>query len=87
VNKNNIFPAENSLKQEILSQQIQLLYAAVPASFVMAMINAFVLTYAQWSVIDHLILQLWLATVLVVYLLRGGMVFIYRHQAPLADDN
>ncbi|MDH5436222.1 MAG: PAS domain S-box protein [Gammaproteobacteria bacterium] len=53
----------------------------------MAMINASILAYAQWSVIDHLTIQLWLAVVLIIYFLRVVTTFVYKKTTPSLNDD
>lgn len=74
-NKNGI----NEIQYKVLrSEQLKLLYDAMPLSVSAAIINASILVAIQWSVIEHSILIGWLAVVYIVTALRIVKTLFYR---------
>lgn len=60
------------------SEQLKLLYEAMPLSVIAAIFNSSILVAIQWSVIEHSILLGWLAVVYVVAVLRIVKTLLYR---------
>ena len=66
----------------ILAEQTSQMYAAVTAAVFATFINASILIFVLWPVIDHTILLIWLAVIVVINLLRGVLAYQYRTTAP-----
>ncbi|MDH3325413.1 MAG: PAS domain-containing sensor histidine kinase [Gammaproteobacteria bacterium] len=62
----------------ILNEQVQLLYAALPFSTIVSLVNASILVYIERSVVPHHILGIWLACLLVTTAYRGMAYLLYK---------
>ena len=66
----------------IYAEQIRLLYANAPASFVATVVNVVLLALIQWPVIASPRLVIWLAAMLALTALRAVVVWRFQRRAP-----
>ncbi len=65
---------------DIRSEQIRILYAAVPSSLVAILVSSFILCAAQWEVIDHRTIITWFASTNLLSLLRIYLYYCFKQQ-------
>lgn len=69
---------ESSKEREIYSEQVRLLYSALPMSVIAILINALVLVIVQWPVLNHSLLLVWLLVILLVSGSRSLLGLMYK---------
>lgn len=62
----------------IFAEQTSQIYAAVNNAIIATFINASILVYVLWSAIDHDILLIWLAAIILISLARGINTYLYN---------
>lgn len=67
-----------AMPARLYGEQVKLLYRNAPVGLTAGQLNAFILSFAQWSVIDHGVLLVWLAAITLVTAARFGLVAAYR---------
>src|SRR5262245_18751648 len=67
----------------IYAEQMRLLYANAPASFVATVVNVVLLALIQWPVIAPSRLVTWLAAMLALTALRAVVVWHFQRRAPV----
>lgn len=72
-------------KSTFHAEQTRQLYASTFNIIVANVINALILTYVMWPVIDHAVLLVWLTTLLTISLIRSLLAYQYRKVNPTAD--
>jgi PAS domain S-box-containing protein len=72
--------------QQLYSEQVRLLYAALPMGMLVGQINAFILTYILWYVLDHRILLVWLGIFTAVTMARYGLIYAWRRHPAAHTD-
>ncbi len=78
---------EHDIPGLIRTEQVRLLFSAMPLSFLAIVINSSVLVVLQWDVIGHSVLLLWLLVLYVVMVLRAGLYFAYKRFYVKGVDN
>ncbi|MDH5353463.1 MAG: ATP-binding protein [Gammaproteobacteria bacterium] len=66
----------------VLAEQTSQIYAAVNNAIIATIINASILVFVLWPVIDHNILQIWLAAIFLISLVRGISAYLYNKTGP-----
>ena len=66
-----------TMEDSVRSEQTDLLYRAMPVSVVFSIINACIIAFIQWDVIDHTYITIWLTVAVLVYLARGLVAVVY----------
>jgi len=66
----------------IRCEQTRQLFAAMPLATLGTVVNAIILVAVQWPVIDHAILQWWLAVLLIITLWRSYLMVAFRKADP-----
>ena len=66
----------------VLAELTSQIYTAVNNAIIATFINASILVFVLWSVIDHDILQIWLAAIILISLARGINAYLYNKTAP-----
>jgi PAS domain S-box-containing protein len=73
-------------REELLKQgQVKLLYEALPMSIVANLINAIVLVFVTWNVIEHTLLIGWLISVFIISAVRSLGAVAYHRIKSEAD--
>jgi len=73
---------EKSQKDLLRYEQVKLLYENVPVSIVATFISAIVLVLVEWKVVDHILLIVWLAALLIISAGRALAFVAYRQAQP-----
>lgn len=60
-----------------------LLFKQSPLGIAGTLVNAFALTIILWGQVDTLALSAWLAAVMLICMLRGGLIFRFYHNQPI----
>jgi PAS domain S-box-containing protein len=68
--------------QSLLNEQVKLLFAALPMGMLAGLVNAAILVFVIWGVIDGSVLIAWYAILSLVTLVRFGLVYAYRRARP-----
>ncbi len=68
--------------QQLLDEQVKLLYAALPMGMLAGLVNATILLFIQWSVIEQRVLIAWFVILILTTLARYGLVYAYRRARP-----
>ncbi len=68
--------------QQLLDEQVKLLFAALPMGMLGGQINAAILVFVQWNVVDQWVLILWFSLLAVTALARFGLIYAYRRIRP-----
>ena len=73
---------------DIKSEQVRILFAAIPSSLLTVLVCSSILSIAQWQVVDHRTILAWFAMTNLLSLLRLLMFrqFEREEQAPLVDN-
>ena len=76
------FEFENDLVEltDVKSEQIRILYAAIPSSLVSILLVSFILCMAQWNVIDHSMIIGWFVVTNSLSLVRFYLYRIFKQQ-------
>jgi signal transduction histidine kinase len=70
----------------VVVDQIRLLYAQLPVSQYLALVNAFILTGVQWPMINSIVLISWLAVFCIVTSARIGLGIAFNRAAPNSPE-
>lgn len=62
----------------LYAEQVKLLYRNLPVGLIAAIINAVILLFSQWSVVEHRALVLWFGSIALITLLRCVMFVHWR---------
>lgn len=84
VNEMRTHSAEQEREGPVRSEQIRLLFSALPLTLLLTCVISPPLVYLIREVVDHTVLYIWLGTVFVVSLLRAALVLAYRRASPEA---
>lgn len=68
----------------IRAEQTKLLFHALPVAAIASVINALILVFVQWGVIEHSILFVWLAVFLMITALRLLLAYSYHKNSDKA---
>lgn len=71
------FQETEARSQEVLAEQVRLVYSGAPEAYITTILNALLLTYIQRNVVASSTLLAWLAFIVVVTLVRTGVVIGY----------
>ena len=71
----------------ILSEQVKLLFGAMPLSIAATLVNGIILVVLQWSVVSQQSLITWLVFLLVVLMARVVLTYFYRRNEPRVEDS
>ncbi|MCK4706459.1 MAG: PAS domain S-box protein, partial [Gammaproteobacteria bacterium] len=71
----------------VLAEQTSQLYAAVNFAIIGTFINASILVFVMWSVIDHDTLLIWLIAIVLISLARGITAHQYKKAAPPIENS
>ena len=69
----------------ILAEQVLQIYSAIFTTIITTVINSSILIFILWPVIDHTILLIWFAVILVVSLVRGFSAHQYKIANPSVE--
>ena len=75
------------LQSRVQSEQTELLYKAMPVSVTFSIINASIIAFIQWGVIDHAIIIAWLSATVAIYLGRGVVAILYVKREDRHGNN
>lgn len=78
---------KNTLDMKVYAEQVRLLYKPFMLSVVATIISAILLVISQWEVTSHNILLGWLATILIVTLLRALLAYFYKRNNPALQES
>ncbi|MCG6891207.1 MAG: EAL domain-containing protein [Gammaproteobacteria bacterium] len=67
---------------DVKSEQIRILYAAIPGSLFAILVCSLILSIAQWQVVDHATIIAWFSITNLLSLLRLSMFQQFEHQQP-----
>jgi diguanylate cyclase (GGDEF)-like protein len=67
---------------DVKSEQIRILFAAIPGSLFAILVCSLILSIAQWQVVDHATILAWFAITNLLSLLRLLMFQQFAHQQP-----
>ena len=70
----------------ILAEQVLLCYSAINTTIVATLINASILIFILWSVIEHEVLLIWLTVIVLVSLSRGITAYQYKMAKPHQEN-
>jgi signal transduction histidine kinase/ActR/RegA family two-component response regulator len=79
-------PGRAAVADSVLVEQVKLLYANLPVSQSVALVNGLVLAIVQFSVIETPQLVIWLACLTVVTLGRVGLGFVFARASAWAEN-
>lgn len=71
--------------QPLLDEQVRLLFAALPMGLLAGQVNASILVFVQWSVIERRALLIWFSILTLTTLMRFGLVYAYRRADSLPE--
>ena len=77
---------ETSQQDLLRYEQVKLLYEALPVSIVATFISSVVLVLVEWKVIDHTLLIVWLASLLIISAGRALITVAYRQAQPKPEQ-
>ncbi len=76
-------PALGLAYEELLkSEQVKLLYAAMPMALLATLVNAMILVAVLWDVTEQLSLSIWFASIVSVMLARFALTMAYNRAKP-----
>jgi diguanylate cyclase (GGDEF)-like protein/PAS domain S-box-containing protein len=73
---------QNSLDSKVYAEQVRILYEGMSLPIIVSVINALVLAVLLWSVIEHNIILIWLAALLIVTGYRLLLAYRFRMEQP-----
>ncbi|MFC1603287.1 ATP-binding protein, partial [Pseudomonadota bacterium] len=73
-------------KDLILDEQVRLLFAAIPLSAILTVVNASILTFIQWNVLNHTHLLTWLIGLLLVVVFRTYLASQYKQSESTLEN-
>jgi len=73
-------------KNLILDAQVRLLFAAIPLSFIVTIINASIFAFIQWDILHQGRVSGWLAGLLVVMVFRIYLASQYKHSKSSLEN-
>jgi PAS domain S-box-containing protein len=77
-NNDQFSPTELLIQHE----QTRLLYEALPVAAAATLANTVILSLIQWNVIEHAIILIWLAIMVLITLVRVMNVYRYKRESP-----
>ncbi|MDX8395821.1 MAG: ATP-binding protein [Mariprofundaceae bacterium] len=69
-------------KESLKSEQVKLLYAAMPIALLATLVNAIILVAVMWEVTDHYLATIWLSCMISVTLARFVLTLVYDKANP-----
>ena len=85
MNKDQPFTPE-SQEAIIKREQLSLLYDALPTSVLITLINACIISYILWPVINHHNITVWIASAVLISAVRLSAYFLYRKAGSHVAD-
>ncbi|HEA26629.1 MAG TPA: GGDEF and EAL domain-containing protein [Ectothiorhodospiraceae bacterium] len=79
-------PVNSEQEQNIRFEQVKLQYKNLPISLVTVIVIGSLLAYAQWSIIDHTIISVWLLTLFMLTALRYAVYHRFNKAAPSKEN-
>ncbi|HUJ18397.1 MAG TPA: PAS domain S-box protein [Nitrospirota bacterium] len=77
---------QGSEADELHASQVQQLFDSAPIGMVGTLLNAAVLSYIEWNVVERRVIVLWFAFLFLVTLIRGLHVYEYRHRTLSREE-
>ena len=70
------------INRQLKFEKVKLLYEVMPLAMLAAVINASVLAYFEWRVVDHALLLGWMAALFIVSAARSLLTYFYYRSRP-----
>ena len=81
------YPQGKAELTDVKSEQIRILYAAIPSSLLAILIGSTMLAIALWQVVDHRVIFTWFAVTNMLSLVRWLMYREFKHRAAHVIDS
>lgn len=66
-------------REAVRTEQVRLLYEAIPFNIIATLIGAGLLAYIEWQFADHNTVTIWLVVILAMVVIRGVLGIAYRY--------
>lgn len=78
--------ASRADSKQLLDEQVKLLFAALPMGMLGGQLNAAILVFIQWGVVEQWVLIAWFSVLALTTLARFSLVYAYRRTRPVPGE-
>lgn len=78
--------ASRADSKQLLDEQVKLLFAALPMGMLGGQLNAAILVFIQWGVVEQWVLIAWFSVLALTTLARFSLVYAYRRTRPAPGE-